>query len=58
LHLSQYTCDYEEALEAINKALELAPNESNYWNRKGIILDNLGRYEGAQIAFKEESKLK
>ena len=42
---------YEEALRAIDKALELNPDVSTAWYNKGVALDNLGRYEEALQAF-------
>ena len=49
---------YEEALQAIDKALELKPDYSYAWNNKGIALRNLGRHEEALQAYDKALKLK
>jgi len=41
----------EEALNALEKALELDPEYVDAWNGKGIVLDDLGRYEEAIEAY-------
>lgn len=38
---------YDEALEVINRALDISPNNPNHLNLKAIILDNWGKYEYA-----------
>ena len=38
---------YRDALVFINRALEYAPEESNMWNRKGVIFDELKIFEEA-----------
>lgn len=38
---------YDEALEVINRALDISPNNPNHLNIKAIILDNWGKYEYA-----------
>ena len=41
----------EDALEAINKALEIFQQDEAAWNQKGDILSKIGRYEDAMLAF-------
>jgi tetratricopeptide (TPR) repeat protein len=48
---------YEEALQAIDKALELNPDYFDAWYNKCVALRKLGRYKEAQIAFKKASEL-
>jgi superkiller protein 3 len=48
---------YEEALQAIDKALELNPDNSYAWNNKGIALRNLGRHEEALQAYDKALEL-
>ena len=43
--------NYEEALEAFNKALEIDPVYTEAWNNKGMTLTGLGRYEEAIVCF-------
>ena len=43
--------DFENALIYINKALEIKPSNINYLNTKGIILDDMCRYEEAIVYF-------
>ena len=49
---------YEEALQAIDKALELNPDYSDAWYNKGVALRKLGRYEEALQAIDKALKLK
>jgi Flp pilus assembly protein TadD len=42
-------------VQVFDKALELYPDDYNAWYNKGTALNNLGRYEEAQIAFKKGS---
>jgi tetratricopeptide (TPR) repeat protein len=42
---------YEEALQAIDKALKLKPNDFDAWHRKAGALEKLGRYEEALQAY-------
>ena len=48
---------HDEALQAIDKALELNPDVSNAWYNRGIIFDNLGRYEEALQAYDKDLEL-
>ncbi len=48
---------YEEALQAIDKALKLKPDDFDAWYNKCVALRKLGRYKEAQIAFKKASEL-
>jgi len=42
---------YEEALECINKVLELNPSHLDALNRKGSILHDLNKYDEALQCF-------
>ncbi len=42
---------YEEALEAYNRAIQLAPNDALAYHNKGYALDDLKRYEEALEAY-------
>jgi len=42
---------YDEALQAFDKAIEIGPQYSPAWHGKGWTLENLGRYEEALQAF-------
>ena len=48
---------YEEALQAIDKALKLNPDVFTVWYNKGVALDNLGRYEEALQAYDKAIEL-
>jgi tetratricopeptide (TPR) repeat protein len=48
---------YEEALTAINQAIELTTTNTYIWNTKGSILDKLKRYEEALQAVDQTLKL-
>jgi tetratricopeptide (TPR) repeat protein len=50
--------EYESALKAFDKAIELKPKFAEAWNSKGVILSNLGRYDEALKAFDEAMELK
>jgi Flp pilus assembly protein TadD len=41
----------EEALDALDKATELNPKDSEAWYRKGMVLQTLGKEEEALKAF-------
>ena len=42
---------YDEALAAIDKALEIDPNDAIFWNNKGYALNGLKRYDEALAVF-------
>lgn len=42
---------YENALKAIEKALEIDPKYAEAWNSKGIVLYKIGKYEDALKAY-------
>lgn len=44
---------WEDALEAVNKSLELNPRSSTWWHFKAFILTELDRKEEALAAFNE-----
>ena len=50
--------DYESALKAYNKAIELKPNDEGIWNNKGIVLKHLGKHEDALKAYEKAIELK
>ena len=54
-------CEYEKALEVIDEALEISPNEKEYWFLKGEILEATGNLIDARKAYyraeNEEEKL-
>ncbi|MDC3273398.1 tetratricopeptide repeat protein [Alphaproteobacteria bacterium] len=46
-----------EALNALQKALEIAPQDTRTHNNLGNILKSLGRFEEAELSFKQSIKL-
>lgn len=48
-----YQKKYEEALETINRAVELQPDEANYYDSKGEILYMSGDKEGAKTMWEK-----
>jgi tetratricopeptide (TPR) repeat protein len=48
---------YEEAFQAIDKALELNPDNYGVWKNKGDVLKELGRYEEALQAIDKALEL-
>jgi Flp pilus assembly protein TadD len=42
---------YEEAIGAFNHAIEINPQDSHAWNRKGIVLKKIGKKDEAEYAF-------
>jgi len=48
---------YEEALEALEKTLEIDPQYANAWYNKGAVLEELGRYEEAQVCYDKAREL-
>ena len=50
--------EYELALKAMDKAIELKPDFADAWNNRGVALDKLGRHEEALEAFDKAIELK
>ncbi|HAC63794.1 MAG TPA: hypothetical protein DCF68_09705, partial [Cyanothece sp. UBA12306] len=50
--------NYQEAIEAWNKALEIKPDYDEAWNNRGIALGNLGRYEEAIASYDQALEIK
>jgi tetratricopeptide (TPR) repeat protein len=48
---------YELALTAIEKAIELNPDNSNMWSNKGLVLSNLNRHDEALKAVENSIEL-
>ena len=49
-HLFAEDGDYNGTVEALNRAIELAPDDKNFWINGGVLLSaHLGRYEEALI---------
>jgi tetratricopeptide (TPR) repeat protein len=48
---------YEEVLEALDKAIELNPNDALAWTNRGKVLRNLGRYNEALEALDKAIEL-
>lgn len=42
---------YEEAIDAFDRTLEIDPSSRDAWNYKGDVLEKLKRYDEAQAAF-------
>jgi tetratricopeptide (TPR) repeat protein len=42
---------YEEALESIDKAIELDPQNTMLWHNRGITLEEMGRKEEANECY-------
>jgi tetratricopeptide (TPR) repeat protein len=49
---------YDEALEAAEAAIQLAPNDPDNWLRKAEALRKLRRVKEAQVAESEAARLK
>jgi tetratricopeptide (TPR) repeat protein len=50
--------EYELALKAYDKAIELKPDYASAWYNRGFVLDELGRYEEALKAYDKAIELK
>jgi len=50
--------EYELALEAFDKAIELKPDDADVWSNKGVTLGKLGRYDEALKAHDKAIELK
>lgn len=48
---------YERAIEAFDKVLELEPNDFTAYSNKGLCLNNLSKYDEAIKAYNEAIKL-
>jgi tetratricopeptide (TPR) repeat protein len=53
-----YKSQYELALKAFEKVIELKPDHADAWNNKGATLDKLGRHEESLKAFEKVIELK
>lgn len=42
---------HREALEAYDKAITLQPDNSQVWEKKGILFRKMGKYQAAKEAF-------
>lgn len=42
---------FEDALISINSCLDISPNNTDYWNLRGVILANMQKYEEALLSF-------
>ncbi len=48
--------DYEQSIQYFEKAIELEPNDFEPWKFKGLALEKLERYNGAETALKNALK--
>lgn len=48
---------YEEALDYLNRSLELDPNTAEVWIHKGNVLEALGRKGEAELAYSKANTL-
>jgi len=48
---------HEEAIKALDRAIQLNPNDSEIWNNRGIILFLLKRYKEAIRSFEKATSL-
>jgi len=53
-----YKGNYELALEAFDKAIEIKPDDAKTWSNKGVALGKLGRYDDALKAFDKAIEIK
>jgi Flp pilus assembly protein TadD len=49
--------DYDNALSAFNKAIEINPEDANSWICRGLTLKKLGRTLEANAAFMQAKEL-
>ena len=49
--------NYEDALSYFEQALILEPNNADIWNKKGVALRSLGRYDEALECFNKSLSL-
>ena len=49
--------NFEEALKFLDVLVERAPYSADAWERRGLVLNNLGRYEQALAAFEQAEAL-
>ncbi|NJR14673.1 MAG: tetratricopeptide repeat protein [Calothrix sp. CSU_2_0] len=47
---------YESAIKIYDRKLRFQPEDANIWNRRGLMLEKLNRYDEALIAFKEAKR--
>lgn len=48
---------FEDSLASINSCLDIAPNNADYWNLRGVVLGNLQKYEEALLSFDKALEL-
>lgn len=51
------TAAYQKALDITNQTLEANPENSTVWAAKGLLLHNVGNYEGAVQAFGNATRI-
>jgi Flp pilus assembly protein TadD len=49
---------YQEALEAIDTAIRLLPDDPKFRENRGTLLRRMGRYEEAREAFEKATSLR
>jgi tetratricopeptide (TPR) repeat protein len=49
---------FDDAIESLEKAIELKPDDVNAWNNKGIVLDKTGKHEEAIQAYDKAIELR
>jgi Flp pilus assembly protein TadD len=49
---------YDEAIQALDIAIEMKPNNPNAWTGKGIALRQLGRYDEASMCYDKAAELR
>jgi tetratricopeptide (TPR) repeat protein len=47
---------YEDIIAVYDQKLRFQPEDANIWNRRGLMLEKLNRYDEALIAFKEAKR--
>jgi Flp pilus assembly protein TadD len=48
----------DEAVEAVNKAIEIKPDNYASWSNKGVVLKKFGRKKEAEEAFEKAEEIK
>ena len=49
---------YQDAISAFDKAIEINPKYANAWNNKGVALGRLGRYKEAKVCYDKAKELR
>ena len=47
----------DEALNSLETALKINPNDANFWFNKGMVLENMGRYSEALNSYRQSAAL-